>query len=125
MYLLIDGEVIVEKGGVELGYLSQQGAFFGETPVLDPKGSRLARTRTVRAVTDCFMVYLRRSDVEDIANLYPELRVRLKLFAKTGGRALVREVSDKQIGAQRPRAELPADDSVIRLQEEVMALKGA
>eukprot|EP01048_Picozoa_sp_COSAG05_P015181 COSAG05_NODE_1801_length_4060_cov_2.209291_2_plen_133_part_00 len=47
MYILVEGEVVVEKGGVELGYLSQAGSFFGENVVIDPRSSE-TRTRTVK-----------------------------------------------------------------------------
>ena len=67
MYILVEGEVLVEKGGVDLGFLNKPGAFFGEVPVLDPKGEKQPRTRTVRAITDCFLVFLTRLDVQDLA----------------------------------------------------------
>lgn len=67
MYILVEGEVLVEKGGVELGYLNKPGAFFGEVPVLDPKGEKTPRSRTIRAITDCFLVFLTRGDVQDLA----------------------------------------------------------
>jgi len=47
MYILVEGEVVVEKGGVELGYLNQSGSFFGENVVIDPRSSE-TRTRTVK-----------------------------------------------------------------------------
>ena len=37
MYVLVQGEVVVEQQGIELGFLSKEGSFFGEGPVIDPR----------------------------------------------------------------------------------------
>jgi|EP01047_Picozoa_sp_COSAG01_P004620 CRP-like cAMP-binding protein len=68
MYILVEGELSVEKGGIQLGYLTSAGSFFGEVPVLDPQGEKVPRSRTVRAITDCFLVYLERDDVQGLAD---------------------------------------------------------
>ena len=30
-------QVVMEQDGIELGFLSQQGSFFGEGPIIDPR----------------------------------------------------------------------------------------
>ena len=130
MYILIEGEVVVEKGaskkaihqrapvvtvrcnsiysihtssvfachgmresptfrvllgGVELGYLTQPGSFFGENVVINPRSSE-TRSRTVKAVTDCILVYLEQEAVYELAEKYPELKGRLNKFSKLGMR---------------------------------------
>lgn len=37
MYVLVEGEVVVERQGIELGFLNIPGSFFGEGPVIDPR----------------------------------------------------------------------------------------
>jgi len=39
MYVLVQGEVVVEQQGIELGFLSKEGSFFGEGSVIDPRRS--------------------------------------------------------------------------------------
>ena len=78
---------------VQLGFLSS-GAFFGEAAVVrDPHdGSATLRTRTVRAVTDTELCYLRKEDVHELYDIYPELDARMKRFA-----AACRALNDKTI----------------------------
>jgi CRP-like cAMP-binding protein len=85
MFILIEGEVMVEMQGIELGYFRKAGSFFGENPVIDPRGSE-RRTRSVKAVTDCFLVYLEQQTIIDVANDYPELKARLIRFRRLGQR---------------------------------------
>ena len=85
MFILIEGEVMVEKQGIELGYFRKPGSFFGENPVVDPRGTE-RRTRTVKAVTDCFLIYLERDTISAVADAYPELKARLRRFQRLGQR---------------------------------------
>ena len=63
MYILIEGECIVERAGVEMGYVNQSGWFFGELPVVNPKDPHAqTRHRTVKAVTDCDIIFLTQED---------------------------------------------------------------
>ena len=85
MYILIEGECIVERAGVEMGYVNQSGWFFGELPVVNPKDPHaqtrhrkthdycwrlgcilpraiIVRTGTVKAVTDCDIIFLTQED---------------------------------------------------------------
>ena len=38
MFILIEGEVVVEKAGIELGYFNSPGSFFGESPIIVSSG---------------------------------------------------------------------------------------
>lgn len=91
MYLLMSGEVEVSKKETPtstksqvLGFLSE-GSFFGEIPVLSESepGSEI-RTRTVKAVTESELCYLRRDDVKELMKVYPELQARIMSFAHVG-----------------------------------------
>lgn len=44
------------------------------------------RTRTVRAVTDCQLCYLRREQMRELQKSNPELEKRIRRFARAGGR---------------------------------------
>ena len=44
------------------------------------------RSRTVKAVTDCFLIFLNPQDVSAIADEYPELQARLNSFRRLGER---------------------------------------
>eukprot|EP01043_Picozoa_sp_COSAG02_P023529 COSAG02_NODE_1260_length_13563_cov_28.883764_3_plen_1060_part_00 len=85
MFILVEGEVMVEKQGIELGYFRKPGSFFGENPIVDPRGTE-RRTRSVKAVTDCFLIYLERDTINSIADQYPELQARLRRFQRLGQR---------------------------------------
>ena len=107
MFILIEGEVMVEKQGIELGYFRKPGSFFGENPVVDPRGTE-RRTRTVKAVTDCFLIYLERETISAIADAYPELKARLRRFQRLGQRkrrdheAARRALDEGAIQSERP-----------------------
>ena len=83
-------EVMVEKQGMELGFFRRPGSFFGENPVINWKGSE-RRERSVRAVTDCFLIFLEQTTVMDVAHRYPELEHRLLRFRRLGERRCVRK----------------------------------
>jgi len=85
MFILVEGEVVVERQGVELGYLVKEGSFFGEGPVIDPRSSQY-RSRSVMAVTDCFLICLESDAVEEVCDEWPELRARLNTFRRMGQR---------------------------------------
>jgi hypothetical protein len=84
MFILVDGEVMVEQQGIELGFFNRPGSFFGENPVIyrDERSER--RERTVRAVTDCFLIFLDQEAVMQVANRYPELEQKLNEFQRIG-----------------------------------------
>ena len=87
MYILMSGEVeVTEKRRtgnpanpieiIRLGYLSD-GAFFGEAPLLAKTETAFEiRMRTVTAIRDCEVCYLRREDVHALYSAYPELAAR-------------------------------------------------
>jgi hypothetical protein len=58
--------------GERLGFLSD-GAFFGETPILDSSSGGEVRRRTVTAMTDCKLCFLSKNEVHSCASSYPEL----------------------------------------------------
>ena len=61
---------------IRLGYLSD-GAFFGEAPLLAKTETAFEiRMRTVTAIRDCEVCYLRREDVHALYSAYPELAAR-------------------------------------------------
>ena len=94
MYLLMSGEVEVSKRVTPtssqsqvLGFLSE-GSFFGEIPVLaDAEPGAEIRTRTVRAVTESELCYLRRDSVKELMKLYPALQIRINHLAQIGTRS--------------------------------------
>ena len=83
MYILVKGEVVVHKDGEQLGYL-QEGAFFGESALIGQGGKSRdeIRSRTVKAMTECELAFLRRIDVDKLQAEYPELRVKLRRMAR-------------------------------------------
>lgn len=85
MFILIEGEVMIEKQGFELGYFSAAGSFFGENPIIDHRSSE-RRSRSAKAVTDCFLVFLEQETIIEIQEKYPELRARLIRFRRLGER---------------------------------------
>ena len=68
----------------------QEGAFFGEIPILSPNnphdGSETigaeVRVRSVRAVTDCELCYIERADMRAIQRTNAELQIRILRFAR-------------------------------------------
>jgi hyperpolarization activated cyclic nucleotide-gated potassium channel 2 len=84
MYMLLQGEVSVSDGDELHGFL-QPGAFFGELAVLVDTGlkdSMHYSMRTVKAVTDCDLLFLAKSDVHHVAVEHPELATALSSFAR-------------------------------------------
>ena len=87
MYILIEGECSVEKGGVQLGILNVPGSYFGELPVVNSRDRHSeTRQRTVKAVTDCDLIFLEQEDVLYLAESTPALKERLVRFARVGKR---------------------------------------
>ena len=87
MYMVMAGEVEVLTGGQRLGFLAE-GAFFGEVPVLDYTSGAERRTRTVRSVTDSTeLCFITRSQMDELKDVYPELRARMNRFSRTGNRS--------------------------------------
>ena len=88
MYFIVSGEVEVSCMGERLGFLGE-GAFFGETPLIDAitgnkgLGSGI-RTRTVRTLQACEFGLLRNDDVIALMEKFPELQIRLNHFSKVG-----------------------------------------
>ena len=85
MYILVEGECLVEKGGIELGILNIPGSYFGELPIVNSRDRHSeTRQRTVKAVTDCDVIYIDQEDIQAIAERHPELQSKLKQFASLG-----------------------------------------
>ncbi len=82
IYLLLSGELEITANGERLGFLSD-GAFFGETPILDDASHAEIRRRTVTAMVECKLCYLHKDDMKSMCERYPELALRLKRCART------------------------------------------
>lgn len=82
MYMLLEGELEITSHGERLGFLSD-GAFFGETPILDDSAQAEVRRRTVTAMVDCKLGFIHKDAVHKIADKYPELALRLKRCSRT------------------------------------------
>ena len=88
IYFITDGEVEVLQDDERLGFLGE-GSFFGETPFLEAvegkggSGSEV-RTRTIRASVDTDLGFIKREDMIELLEGYPELRIRIRQFARTG-----------------------------------------
>lgn len=51
MYILIEGECLVEKGGIQLGILNIPGSYFGEMPIVNSRDRQSeTRQRTVKGM---------------------------------------------------------------------------
>jgi len=81
MYVLITGELEITCNQLRLGFLSD-GAFFGETPLLDSSSEAEERRRTVTAVTDSKLCFITKEALEQIKPKYPELALKLKRCAR-------------------------------------------
>ena len=126
MYLLMSGEVEVSKRvsptstqSQVLGFLSE-GSFFGEIPVLaDAEPGAEIRTRTVRAVTESELCYLRREDVKALMKLYPALQIRINHLGQLGVRSRKRSRPTNANGSgakgsqQNASAAAPARDEPV------------
>jgi CRP-like cAMP-binding protein/Ca2+-binding EF-hand superfamily protein len=115
MYLLMSGEVEVSKKesptsnkSQVLGFLSE-GSFFGEIPVLSESepGSEI-RTRTVKAVTESELCYLKRDDVKGLMKLYPALQIRINHLAQLGVRKGRKPSRPLNVQKDAPAEEAPA-----------------
>ena len=82
MYMLLSGELEITARGERLGFLSD-GAFFGESPILDPSSTAEVRRRTVQAMVDSKLCYIHKDKMHTVADRYPELALRLKRCART------------------------------------------
>jgi CRP-like cAMP-binding protein len=81
MYILINGELEITAGGERLGFLSD-GAFFGETPVLDETAHSEVRRRTVTAMVDSKLCFIHKDALKRVAARYPELALRMKRLGR-------------------------------------------
>ena len=88
MYILISGELEITCRGQRLGFLSD-GAFFGETPLLENSSEAEQRRRTVAAMTDCKLCFITRDAIAPIARKYPELAIKLKRCGRFNKRQAV------------------------------------
>ena len=70
MYMLLSGELEITQRGERLGFLSD-GAFFGETPILDASSGAEVRRRTVQAMVDCKLCYIHKDRLTAMSELYP------------------------------------------------------
>ena len=82
MYMLLSGELEILARGERLRFLSD-GAFFGETPILEETPTGEVRRRTVQAVVDSKLCYIHKDRIRMLAERYPELALRLKRCART------------------------------------------
>lgn len=83
MYCVIKGEVEVIQDGEQLGFLPE-GSFFGESALIDDGEGSEIRARTVKAMTECELCFLRRDDLETLRRECPELMIKLRRFARMG-----------------------------------------
>jgi CRP-like cAMP-binding protein len=107
MYILICGELEVTCNKVRLGFLSD-GAFFGETPLLEVACSEAERRRrTVTAMTACKLCFITQDAMQKIMPKYPELALRLKRCARFSKRQINRKgkrfkLAQEEAGVLRP-----------------------
>lgn len=75
-------EALEVRQGNVLGYATE-GDFFGESSLLTHEvGQQCLHDRTVTAVTDCDLCYLRRDDVLELCDTWPALQAKIDSFAK-------------------------------------------
>lgn len=107
MYILICGELEVTCNKVRLGFLSD-GAFFGETPLLEVACSEAERRRrTVTAMTACKLCFITQDALHKITPKYPELALRLKRCARFSKRQVNKKgkrfkLAQEEAGVLRP-----------------------
>lgn len=94
MYILISGELEITCNGARLGFLSD-GAFFGETPLLDKSAEAEKRRRTVIAMTDCKLCFITRDALGKMLPDYPELALKIKRCARCDKRHTVNKKGKK------------------------------
>ncbi len=73
MFIILDGKVQVEKGGVKMAKLGS-GAYFGEMSLID----KVKRSATIKTVTSCKVMIIERTPL--FALLRKEPRIAMKLF---------------------------------------------
>eukprot|EP01046_Picozoa_sp_COSAG06_P066292 COSAG06_NODE_16660_length_988_cov_1.312711_1_plen_284_part_01 len=93
MYCVIKGEVEVIQDEEQLGFLPE-GSFFGESGLIDDGEGSEIRARTVKAMTECELCFLRRDDLNALRLECPELMVKLRRFARMGERVRPVRVDD-------------------------------
>ena len=123
MYIIVHGEVVVEKNGVRLGFLST-GAFFGETPIIHHDAHAEVRTRTVRAVAETELIYLQRHKVLELQRQTPELKLSIRRFARIGShirRPRMKRRGTTLAGERQPLEKL--QNTVLELTEELKLIK--
>ena len=106
MYILISGELEVTCNKVRLGFLSD-GAFFGETPLLETASAAERRLRTVTAMTACKLCFITQDAIHKILPRYPELALRLKRCARFSKRQINKKgkkfkLAQEEAGVLRP-----------------------
>jgi CRP-like cAMP-binding protein len=108
MYVVLDGEVEVTKGGERLGFLGKS-AFFGENPIIDlvtglgGDGCEV-RLRTCRASVDTELGVIHKDDIEELIQGFPELEIRLRNFNRIGKRLSVKGATKQKMEALRVEA---------------------
>jgi CRP-like cAMP-binding protein len=73
MFIILDGKVQVEKGGVKMAKLGP-GAYFGEMSLID----KVKRSATIKTLTPCKVMVVERTPL--FALLRREPRIAMKLF---------------------------------------------
>jgi CRP-like cAMP-binding protein len=90
LYLLVDGEVVLDKGGEPFGRLVR-GAGFGLPSILGPNETYQASARAVR---DSHLLLLSRDDFFDAVAEYPEFAEAMIRSLATGIMELSRRVEE-------------------------------
>jgi CRP-like cAMP-binding protein len=93
MYCVMKGEVEVIQDEEQLGFLPE-GSFFGEAGLIDNGEGSEIRSRTVRAVVECELCFLRRDDINTLRRECPELMMKLRRFSRMGERVKPPRVDD-------------------------------
>lgn len=93
MYCVIKGEVEVIQDEEQLGFLPE-GSFFGEAGLIDNGEGSEIRSRTVKAMVECELCYLRRDDLNALRLECPELTMKLRRFSRMGERVKPPRVDD-------------------------------
>ena len=75
------------------GFLPE-GSFFGEAGLIDDGEGSEIRSRTVRAVVESELCFLRRDDLNALRRECPELMMKLRRFSRMGERVRPPRVDD-------------------------------
>ena len=73
LFILIDGQVEVSKGGLRISVIEKKGSFFGEMSTL----LGVARTATLRTLTPCVLYLVPEEEVDQLFKQSPDLGVRM------------------------------------------------